>query len=60
MYLVFKGVNRFLERTGAGTKYNSITATNSFIANRLIIFFNQHPKARLQDSAHTVQKDYGN
>lgn len=62
MYLLFKGVNCFLERIGLrrGIKYNSFTATNSFIANHLMIFFNQQPKERLQDRAHTVQKDYGN
>lgn len=62
MYLIFKGVNCFLERLGlrTGSKYNSLTATNSFVANRLMIFFNQQPKARLQDRARTVQKDYGN
>lgn len=62
MYLIFKEADCFLERLGLRThsKYNSFTATNSFIANRLMMFFNQQPKARLQDTAHTVQKDYGN
>lgn len=58
MYLIFKGANCLLERIGlkTGSKYNSFRATNSFTANRLMIFFNQQPKARLQDGAHTVQR----